>query len=99
MPNSEDFDGGEAAGRTSLFVYLTTRLSAEHRAIMDLFTGPLLADLSAAEGAQQLARADAGRVLARVSRVVADDRFLVVRGVLRLTRTGRLAKRLFGVTL
>ncbi|WIX76970.1 TIGR02677 family protein [Amycolatopsis carbonis] len=55
MPNSEDFDGGEATGRANLFVYLTTRLSAEYRAIMDLFTGPLLADLSAAEVAQQLA--------------------------------------------
>jgi hypothetical protein len=36
VPNSEDFDGGEAAGRASLFVYLTTRLSVEYRAIMDL---------------------------------------------------------------
>lgn len=53
----ERIDGScpdEPAGRTRLFVYLTTDLAAEYRAIMDLFTGPLLADLSAAEVAQQL---------------------------------------------
>ncbi|WP_410666195.1 DUF2397 domain-containing protein [Amycolatopsis sp. lyj-84] len=60
MPNIEDEDVGEPVGRASLFVYLTTRLSAEYRAIMDLFTGPLLADLSAAEVTLQLAERGVG---------------------------------------
>ncbi|WP_158634216.1 TIGR02677 family protein [Amycolatopsis sp. WAC 04197] len=54
MPNGEE-ESAEPVGRTSLFAYLTASSSVEYRAIMDLFTGPLLADLSAAEVAQQLA--------------------------------------------
>lgn len=48
-------DSGEPAGRGKLFVYLTTSSAFEYRSIMDIFAGPLLADLSAAEVAQQLA--------------------------------------------
>jgi uncharacterized protein (TIGR02677 family) len=48
-------DGGQGAERTSLFAYLTAEHRGEYRAIMNLFTGPLLVDLSAAEVAHQLA--------------------------------------------
>ncbi|WP_424185842.1 TIGR02677 family protein [Actinokineospora sp. G85] len=41
--------------RTRLFAYLTADSADEYRAIMDLFTSPLLADLSAAEVALHLA--------------------------------------------
>ncbi|MFH5823066.1 TIGR02677 family protein [Georgenia sp. AZ-5] len=43
--------------RTDLFRYLTTDLAGEYRAIMGLFTGTLLADLSAAEVSAGLAGA------------------------------------------
>ncbi|GAA3008211.1 TIGR02677 family protein [Actinokineospora diospyrosa] len=46
--------GGAHAARTSLFAYLTAGQSGEYRAIMDLFTGPLLTDLSAGEVSHQL---------------------------------------------
>ncbi|TCO53136.1 TIGR02677 family protein [Actinocrispum wychmicini] len=43
-----------SAERASLFVYLTTEYANEYRAVMNLFTGPLLVDLSASEVAHQL---------------------------------------------
>jgi len=49
---------GEGAGgavRADLFRYLTADLAEDYRAVMGLFAGPLLADLSAAEVAAQLA--------------------------------------------
>lgn len=52
--------GGPLAGaagpaRADLFRYLTADLAEDYRAVMGLFAGPLLADLSAAEVAAQLA--------------------------------------------
>ena len=47
--------------RRDLFRYLTAEESADYLAVMDLFAGTLLTDLSATEVAAQLA--DRGRVL------------------------------------
>lgn len=48
---SQNDDGKEAVSsdRTNLFAYLTAQQRTEYRAIMDLFTGPLLMELSATE--------------------------------------------------
>ncbi|WP_063628930.1 TIGR02677 family protein [Amycolatopsis taiwanensis] len=53
--SNEGQDAPAANERTRLFAYLTSSQAREYRVIMDLFTGPLLTDLSAAEVAQQLA--------------------------------------------
>ena len=52
---SDDGPAGEAATRLDLFRYLTADLADDYRALMTLFTGTLLADLSAGEVSAGLA--------------------------------------------
>ncbi len=47
-------DVADAQDRTDLFRYLIADNGPQYRALMTLFAGPLLADLSAAEAAAQL---------------------------------------------
>lgn len=49
LVHADEGEVAETAGRTRLFAYLTADCADEYRVIMDLFTGPLLVDLSAAE--------------------------------------------------
>lgn len=94
--------------RTSLFAYLTAPQNAEYRAIMDLFTGPLLTDLSATEVAQQLAdrgvtlsiddatlRCDKLQTWGNLVRGVRDARVPTVRDFLR-SRSRYQASKLGG---
>lgn len=59
---SQDSDGEELRARRQLFRYVTADLATEYLAVMDLFTDSLLADLSASDIHERLARA--GHVLA-----------------------------------
>lgn len=54
---SQDSDGEELRARRQLFRYVTADLATEYLAVMDLFTDSLLADLSASDIHERLARA------------------------------------------
>ena len=107
---SENDDGQEETSfdRTDLFAYLTAPQRSEYRAIMDLFTGPLLTDLSAIEVAQQLvdrgvhisiddatSRCDKLRMWGNLVRGVRDARVPTVRDFLR-SRSRYQASKLGG---
>ncbi|MFC9251911.1 hypothetical protein [Amycolatopsis thailandensis] len=75
-------------GRASLFIYLTTDLSAEYQAIMDLLTGPLLADFSAAVAALRLVERRPRAVSARRARTHHLRDFLCSRNRYQASKLG-----------
>ena len=97
-----------AVDRTDLFRYLIAENSPQYRALMSLFAGPLLADLSAAEAAFQLTGAAGTMTVEDVAaackqleawgnlvRGVRDARVATVRDYLR-SRTRYQASKLGG---
>ena len=97
-----------AADRTDLFRYLIAENAPQYRALMTLFAGPLLADLSAAEAASQLTGIAAAMTAEDVAaackqleswgnlvRGVRDARVATVRDYLR-SRTRYQASKLGG---
>jgi uncharacterized protein (TIGR02677 family) len=108
LSQNDDRQEETSSDRTNLFAYLTAPQRTEYRAVMDLFTGPLLTDLSAAEVAQQLAdrgiavslddatsRCDQLREWGNLVRGVRDARVPTVRDFLR-SRSRYQASKLGG---